>query len=42
MEYIRFQIIDSCQVMQQWIWRKLMCFSLVIIYGVVWSIFVFK
>ena len=27
MEYSRFQIVDSCQVMQQRIWRKLMlCF----------------
>ena len=27
MEYSRFQIVDSCQVMQQWMWRKLMlCF----------------
>ena len=27
MEYSRFQIVDSCQVMQQWIWHKLMlCF----------------
>ena len=27
MEYSRFQIVDSRQVMQQWIWRKLMlCF----------------
>ena len=27
MEYNRFQIVDSSQVMQQWIWRKLMlCF----------------
>ena len=27
MGYSRFQIVDSCQVMQQWIWRKLMlCF----------------
>ena len=22
MEYNRFQIVDSSQVMQQWIWRK--------------------
>ena len=25
MEYNRFQIVDSCQVMQQWIWCKLIC-----------------